>query len=302
MFVHSIWHRWCLALFFGFLIHCSGSSGGTDSEDEETETASADLAVFLEWSGSAWDSLVAIAEDDETLTFPVECPGGGTMDSEGDEVTINDCVVTSETGTTYLGRGAYTLTESGSLVTHEWDQDLIVDDDATFSSTGSVSFNTLEDLIAFDFSATFSSGVFRLTGTVIDNGNGTSDLTLSVQQDGEAWLDCSLDNQALDSLTDSLINAACADNEDAACDTLECGNDFQCQLFADDDPDDEFETGNVECSEGCCAIIEEVADCPESSSCTDDFSCQLFADDDPDDEFETDNVECGDDGCCALIE
>ncbi|MBI2068301.1 MAG: hypothetical protein HYT77_09855 [Deltaproteobacteria bacterium] len=41
-----------------------------------------------------------------------------------------------------------------------------------------------------------------------------------------------------------------------ACETSACANDFECQLFADDNPRDEFETSNVQCNTttGCCEL------------------------------------------------
>ncbi|MBI2092592.1 MAG: hypothetical protein HYT75_06345 [Deltaproteobacteria bacterium] len=238
---------------------------------------------------------------DRSLTFPLNCPGGGTMDMEGSQININDCVTTSESGTEYLGRGTYTVSESGSLVTHEWSQDLIVAGGTTFSSTGSISFDTLDDLVAFDFSATFSSGVFRFTGIVANNADDTSDLTLSVMQDGVTWLDCSFDDSDLNALTDDLVDTACADDDDPACSTLECSNDFQCQVFADNDQTDEFTTGNTQCVSGCCSLVEATVSCAANTiSCTTDFQCQMFADDDQTDEFTTSNVECSG-GCCTLI-
>lgn len=293
-------------LLCGVMMIVLGACGG-DSESSSTSTTvtaeEADFATFVEWSGSAWDSLVLLLEEgDKTLLFPVDCPGGGSIDEEGAEVAINDCVVTSESGTTYLGRGTYSVTEVGALTTHEWDQDLIVDDITTFSSTGSINFDTSNDLIAYDFTATFTSGVYRITGIVNNNVDSTSNLTISVEQDGESWLDCSFDDADLDALTDEEVDTACSDDDDPVCDTLECSNDFQCQLFADEDTTDEFETGNTECTAGCCALVEEESACALNTiSCSSDFQCQLFADDDPADEFETDNVECGADGCCALI-
>ncbi|OGQ06994.1 MAG: hypothetical protein A3G32_07300 [Deltaproteobacteria bacterium RIFCSPLOWO2_12_FULL_40_28] len=291
-------------IFIVFLVcstlQCGGSSGS--STTTSSEPSDADLALFIKWSGAAWEAVNDFMDSDKTLSLPITCPGGGTMTESGSSIALNDCIVTSNSAVTYLGRGTYTVTESGSLVTHEWDQDLIIDDE-TFSTTGSISFDTLDDLIAFDFSATFSSGVYRITGVVTNNSDGTSDLTLSILHDGEVWQDGTFDNADLSALTDSEVDSACSDNDDAACSTLECSNDFQCQLFADDDPDDEFTTGNTECASGCCALVAEESDCDDTTiSCTTDFQCQLFADDDTTDEFETDNVECADDGCCALIE
>ena len=52
MLTISDWRCWCLVLCFGFLTNCSGSS-----TVQEEDTALDDLAVFMEWSGSAWKSL-----------------------------------------------------------------------------------------------------------------------------------------------------------------------------------------------------------------------------------------------------
>jgi len=290
-----------LMLSVFFLLNCSSSS--SSSPDDPTPTTDEDLATFIKWVGHAWDDVVASLDASKNfdLDFPVACEGGGTLDLEGSEITINDCVET-DGGATYTARGTYAVTESGSLTTHEWEQDVIVDDDITFTSTGSISFNTTDDLIAYDFSAVFSGETIRVTGIVSDNGDGTSDVTFSVLLDGEAWQDGSFDDDDLDALTDDGVDTACTDDDDPDCSTLDCSGDFECQLFADDDATDEFETGNIECASGCCALIEDVSECPGSSPCTTDFQCQLFADDDATDEFETDNVECADDGCCALTE
>lgn len=311
--------RFCLLLSFSFLLACSSSSSSSEDTDDDDDadgtaaTSAEDLATFVRWSGHAWDDLAAMLDSSKSidLDFPVECSGGGTIDLEGAEIALNDCIETSG-GTTYLSRGTYTVTESGSLTSHEWEQDVMVDenadsefatDEASFSSTGSISFNTDDDLVAYDFSATFAGETIRLTGIVSDNAGGlTSDVTFSVLLDGEAWQDGSFDDTDLDNLTDADVDEACTDDDDAQCDTLECSGDFECQIFAEDDQTDEFETGNTECSAGCCALAEEASACPGSSPCTGIFSCQLFADDDATDEFETDNVECGDDGCCAVTD
>lgn len=288
-----------------FLIHCGGS---TQNNTEESSASEQDLAAFVEWAGAAWNSLNLLLEAGDTLTFPLDCPEGGTMDQEGSQIVVTDCGVASDTAT-YQGTGTYAITDDGTLVTHAWDQDLTVAggsfDGASFSSTGYINFDTSDGSVTYDFSATFASGLHRLAGTVTNNPDGTRDLTLSVSLDGIVWLDCTFDNADLDALTQEIIDAGC-DTTSAgtteSCATLGCSNDFQCQLFADDDPSDEFTTANIECSEGCCAIVEEASACGANTvSCTNDFECQLFADDDTTDEFETGNTQCID-GCCALIE
>lgn len=286
--------------------NCGGSSG-TNPPPTTTE-AEDDLAAFVEWAGAAWNSLNLLLEAGDALTFPLDCPEGGTMDQQESQIVITDCGVASDTAT-YRGSGTYAVTDDGTLVTHSWDQDLTVDggsfDGESFSSTGYINFDTSDDSITYDFSATLGSGVHRLAGTVTNNADGTRDLTLSVSLSGIIWLDCTFDNADLDALTQETIDAGCDDTTAGttdSCATLGCSNDFQCQLFADDDPSDEFTTANIECAEGCCAVIEGESACDDTTvSCTNDFECQLFADDDTTDAFETDNVQCSD-GCCTLIE
>ncbi|MBI2343270.1 MAG: hypothetical protein HYV02_02860 [Deltaproteobacteria bacterium] len=286
------------------LLGCSGSTASDTTETTETTTATLnDLTTFVQWAGHTWDDLVAQLSVSKAFSvdFPIPCAGGGTITSDGTTISLNDCTETYGE-TTYVTRGTYTVTTSGSLTTHAWEQSIIVDGSTTFSCTGSVSFNTSDDLVAFDYSGTFTSGTFRLTGTVADNSDGTSDCIFSVLLDGEAWQDGLFDDTDLDALTETQVDQACTDDDDPACATLECANDFQCQLFADDNTSDEYETGNIECASGCCALKSSVSECPDSAPCSTDFQCQLFADDSTTDVFETDNVTCADDGCCAVVE
>src|SRR3990167_7015973 len=117
-----------LMLSVFFLLNCSSSS--SSSPDDPTPTTDEDLATFIKWVGHAWDDVVASLDASKNfdLDLPVACEGGGTLDLEGSEITINDCVET-DGGATYTARGTYAVTESGSLTTHEWEQDVIVDDD-----------------------------------------------------------------------------------------------------------------------------------------------------------------------------
>lgn len=39
-------------------------------------------------------------------------------------------------------------------------------------------------------------------------------------------------------------------------DTVSCSDNFTCQLFAEDNQSDDYETGNVACVEGCCEIVD----------------------------------------------
>lgn len=279
---------------------CSSSSV-TVTEDPNT-TALSNLATFIKWAGHTWRDLTPAldATKNVTLSFPVSCEGGGTIDLDGSDIVLNDCTETVD-GTTYLARGNYTITESGSLTTHGWTQTVLVDGDTTFSTTGSISFNTTDDLNAFDFSGTFGSDTFRLTGVVQDNSDSTSDVTFSVMRNNEAWQDGLFNGTELDSLTDAEVDEACTDDDDPVCGTLECSSDFQCQIFADGDTTDVYESGNTECSSGCCALIADVNECPDSTPCSTDFQCQMFADNDLTDQYETNNVQCTN-GCCALIE
>lgn len=288
--------RFFLVLWFVGLVSCSSSS--TETTPDETST---DLATFVRWAGHAWDDLVLLLDDSKNvvLDFPVSCEGGGTMDLEGSIITFNDCTETDGT-MTYTTDGTHTVTETGALTTHEWTYSLIVDDDTTFSCTGSISFNILGEGIAFDYSGVFTSGTLRLTGVVSDNADGTSDVTFSVLLDGVALYDGLFDDDDLDALSDDDVDAAVTADDDLTCSTLECSTDFECQIFAENDMTDEFETGNIECSSGCCALVEDVATCPGSSPCGDDFTCQLFADDDDTDDFTTDNSSCDlATGCCV---
>lgn len=286
------------------LILCTmGVMACSDSSTDITTTNLDDLETFVQWAGHSWDDLGALVDSSKSvnLDYPVACEGGGTIDLVGSSITFNDCTETAGT-TTYVTRGTYTVTESVSLVTHEWDYTVGVDDSTSFTSTGSISFNTSDDLIAFDYSGVFTSGTFRLTGVVSDNSDGTSDVTFSVLLDGEQWQNGSFDNADLDTLSADSIDAACTDDDDSACDTLECTNDFQCQLFADSDSTDAYETGNIECAAGCCALIAEVEvdACPGSSVCSNDYQCQVYADSDSTDNFVAGSTECSA-GCCAVI-
>lgn len=294
------------------LAGCSSSSTTTTAADPAV-AASSDLTIFTKWAGHAWKDVAAATQDssdkdiDTSLLSP--CTGGGTIEESGSTITLSGCIET-DGGTTYMTSGTDTITFTipGSLTTHNWDQTVIVDSDTTFTSTGSISFDTVNDLISFDYTGTFDSIKFRLTGIVSDNPDDTSDVAYSVLwNEGDrdtadvAWKDGSFDDTDLDTLTDSEVDQAYTDDNDSACSTLECANDFQCQIFADDDPTDAYTTGNTQCTAGCCALVEETVGCAANTiSCTTDFQCQMFADDDLTDEFTTSNVECSS-GCCAVI-
>ena len=303
------WRRFCLIFLIGILAQC-GSSSSSQPEDAST-TAAQDLAAFVKWAGFNWNSVAPLLDDtkDISAALPITCSGGGTIDLDGTTITINDCIDTESTSH-YLSRGTYTVTVSGSLSTHEWDQTILIDENGdgtfansepSFTTTGSISFDTTDDLIAYDYSAVFGSRTIELTGIVSDHNNGTSDVTFTILLDGTAWQDGSFTNTDLSSLTDSDVDSAVTADTDS-CDTMECYNDFQCQLFADGNSTDAFETSNTVCTAGCCALNIQTteSDCPGSSTCTNDFACQLFADDDPNDAFTTANVSCNlDTGCCV---
>jgi hypothetical protein len=76
--------------------------------------------------------------------------------------------------------------------------------------------------------------------------------------------DCKIDNDGdgvgicddcddLDATEKTKIAAGCplAAGE---CETDDCDGEFDCQLFAEDNPNDEFKTDNVTCVDGCCAL------------------------------------------------
>ena len=304
----------------GFL-SCSSS---TSTTTPTAATIEEDLATFIRWAGHAWDDVAASLNSakgveltsgdcgDEDSTAP------GSITVDADSITFNDCEETYGS-IIYLSRGDYTWAESDTLTTHEWEQTILVDengdgtyadDEPSFTTTGTISFGIADDLIVFDYSAVFDSGTVRLTGTVSDNSDGTSDVTASVSLDGEAWQDCSFDDEDLDTLTDTEVDEANTDDDDPACATLDCANDLQCQIFADDTDGDEFQTDNTVCTVGCCALVvadeeeegEEDA-CPGSSACTTNFGCQTFADNDLTDEFTTANSSCDTaSGCCVTTD
>ncbi|MDO8519489.1 MAG: hypothetical protein Q7T11_04940 [Deltaproteobacteria bacterium] len=303
--------KWGFILCLVTLAGCSSSS--SELTDDDDPTIDENLATFVQWAGSAWTDVAASVGASKTFTvdFPVECADGGSMDSDDDgaTVSIDDCVETIG-GTTYLSRGDYTVTESGDLTTHEWDQTILIDDngDGTFdddeqdfTSTGSISFNTDGDQIAFDYSGVFGNGTLQLTGIVSDNDDGTSDVTFYVILDDEAYQEGSFDDADLDTLSDDDVDTACDDNSTSTCATQECSVDFECQLFAGDDQSDDFETGNTICTDGCCALDEdvEVAECPDTGACpSGDFDCQLLAANDSSYTFSGEGACNTTTGCC----
>jgi hypothetical protein len=58
--------------------------------------------------------------------------------------------------------------------------------------------------------------------------------------------------------TDSSVTDECYIADEGSCliDLLSCDNEFQCKLIADADKNDELETDNVACVDGCCEIVE----------------------------------------------
>lgn len=290
--------RFQVALCIVVLFFSACSSSGTDTVTTSTDE-NQDIAIFIEWAGHSWNDVTPLLDTSKNITIAstVTCEGGGTMQQFGSTITLDNCTETIG-GVLYVSDGTYTVTQSGSLTTHSWDQDITADN-TSFSTTGSISFNTEDNLIAYDFSATFTSGIYRINGVVSDNSDGTSNITFAVLLNGIQWKNGVFTNTDLDEITDSEVNASLTD-DNTTCNTLVCSNDFQCQLFADSDLTDAYEPGNTACSSSCCALLTEVSECPGSSACSSDFECQLFADDDPTDVFETNNVHCGDNGCCAV--
>ncbi len=89
-------------------------------------------------------------------------------------------------------------------------------------------------------------------------------------------------------------------NADVTCDssTIACENDFQCQLFAEDDQTDDFETGNVACVEGCCEISEGGGGGGGGDSPTTEDDCDDSIDNDDDGDTDCDDSDCGgSEGC-----
>lgn len=281
----------------GFLAACSSSSSENSTP---ASTTGADLAIFVRWAGSSWDGIVPLMDASKDLSSPT-CSESGTIDLDDPDTQIQDCVDVNN-GVGYTSTGTYSVTVSGSLTTHEWDQDIMVDenndgtfasDEASFTTTGSISFDTDDDSTVFDFSAVFSGETLRFTGSVTDNGDGTTDTTFWVLSDGGAYQSGQFDNADLSQISDENVDSACSDNSSSTCETQECSTDFECQLFADDSQTDDFETGNTICTDGCCALDETAAECPDTGACGDDFDCQLLA-------LNDSTYTCSEVGCCNL--
>jgi len=81
---------------------------------------------------------------------------------------------------------------------------------------------------------------------------GTSACDLDEDSDGVGFCD---DCDDLDSSVTTTINMGCTAAADA-CETDTCDNNFECQLFAEDNLNDEFETDNVQCNltTNCCEL------------------------------------------------
>ena len=292
-------------VLISFWAACSSNSSEVDNPPAGSTTA-VDLATFIRWAGSAWDGIVPLMDSSKDINLPT-CSVSGTIDLDDPDTQIQDCVDVNN-GVGYTATGTYNITVSGSLTTHGWNQDIMVDEnndgnfasnEPSFTTTGSISFDTDNDSTVFDFSAVFSGETLRFTGSVTDNGDGMTDTTFWVLSDGEAYQSGQFANADLSQLSDENVDSACSDNSSSTCATRECSTDFECQLFADDSQTDEFETGNTVCTDGCCALSENVSDCPGSTACSDNFTCQLFADNSSTDEFETNNVACDvSSGCC----
>lgn len=290
----------CLLACIGLAACSSSSSDSTTTTPTATGTA-ADLATFVRWSGASWDAITALMDSSKDITSSTSCSVSGTIDFTDPDTQIQDCVETIN-GVGYTSAGTYTISVSGSLTTHEWDQSILVDsnndgtfadDEPSFTTTGNISFDTDDDSTVYDFSAVFPDETLRLTGSATDNGDGTTDTTFWVLLDGDAYQSGQFNNTVVGTLSDDDVDTACSDNTTTTCDTRECSTDFECQLYADDSSTDEFETGNTVCTDGCCAINESAASCPDTSACTGDFDCQLFAENDS-------TYTCAAAGCCNM--
>ncbi|MDO8462534.1 MAG: hypothetical protein Q7S98_06755, partial [Deltaproteobacteria bacterium] len=78
---------------------CSSSNVTDLVGNKDKPTSDQDLATFLEWSGAAWDSLNTSLTTGKNLTFPLSCPGGGSMDLSGSNIVLTNCAVSSTANT-----------------------------------------------------------------------------------------------------------------------------------------------------------------------------------------------------------
>lgn len=103
--------------------------------------------------------------------------------------------------------------------------------------------------------------------TVDSDGDGFSLCDDCDDEDSSTTDDCEefddFDPCAVDGDSDGINLCDDCDDEDSAvglectqCSTSSCDGAFDCQLFAEDDLTDEFETDNTQCVAGCCELVE----------------------------------------------
>ncbi len=298
----------------------SGGAGLT-LKRQESDAGSMEIDNCTESSGGDEGDGFAV-----TCSCLVDGEASGTVTTTFDSAKVDGtCSNEDATSGTMISLAAGVRIDFDNCAVHACGERLILD--GTVQGTLLYSFNGCTASETLEAALGTESECTGLTVTHEDDSVDTVGFSATEDADGQTGTACINDEPAdLEDLAD-----LCEDESDDSCNaaTVSCVSDFACQLFADSSTDDQFNTDNVGCVEGCCVIFEtgrcsdgedndfdgetdcDDSDCAEDPycvvgpcgsgtvSCNDGFTCQLFADSDPNDAFTTSNVDCINSCCVA---
>lgn len=360
---------WIGGLFLGLLgmVVVTGCGGSSSTSEAQTTTAEVSSSQGTATSGvsaiktALLSSMLRSGGDNSTLlgTDALSSANLGSCTESTDSGSgsgfsvICDCIVdgsASGTITTVFdsslaeqsceqsgGAGGTALSISGSVtVTFEQcaidgcGENLILD--GIIQGTISYSHNGCTSSEVLDASASTESGCSGLVITHADTSTDTVGFSATwsggssgTTQSGNACVNNeTTDLSGLEDVCDAQSPSSCS----AA--TVSCVSDFACQMFADNNSNNAFNTDNVTCVSGCCVVSETgrcsdsedndfdgQIDCSDSDcltdpycvvgpcgsstvSCSNDFTCQVFAETSSTDQFTTSNVSCSN-ACCVVV-
>ncbi|MBI2335562.1 MAG: hypothetical protein HYU97_02230 [Deltaproteobacteria bacterium] len=271
-----------------------------------------------------------------TTGFTITCNCTVDGEASGTITTVFSSDRTEQSCQTTNGDSGSSSSISGNI-TITFDQCVIEECGESLTLTGSI-----QGTVEYSFSGCTSSETLTATfgtesecsGLVTTHEDSSTDTVgfsaiWSTGTSGDSQSGSACINNEVAELDD--LDDLCSQQSGESCNTatVSCASDFACQLFADNNSNDAFNTDNVACVSGCCVVSETGrcsdsedndfdgnTDCNDSDcsadpycqvgpcgsgtiSCTSDFACQVFADTDLTDPFTTSNVSCVSNCCVA---
>lgn len=240
-----------------------------EEEGEEEDSDAGDIQPAFDYSCS-FNYSAEYGSDEETsesmdVTCEAYCGEGGDLDSgtvtvsmstDGSTteftVEFSECRIESCSDSAVVsGFGRVTITDSC-----EADFDL----NLSIAGEGELSFDLEVEMAGSGDVCSEVDSCGDYAGSILYGSDSlaTEDVCGTMEEDideacGEEPADCETggdESGCGDEPTPEPVSDECSEE------TVSCSANFECQLFAEDNQSDEYETGNVACVEGCCEIVD----------------------------------------------